>query len=214
MRLDRLIQTLLPHDEKFYTFFEESAQNIVNAVELLRNLASAPPEARESIVDKIHEAEHAGDMITHKIFGELNATFVTPFDREDIQHLTAELDDILDYIDGTASRLFLYKIPECTADMITLVGILQASVQKIRRGVSLLRDFRHSEELLEILRSVNDDENKADAVFEHAVANLFEFEKDPIRVIKLKEIYVVLETATDACEDAANVMETLLIKHG
>jgi uncharacterized protein len=214
MRLDRLIQTLLPHDEKFYQFFEESAENIIAAAGLLKELAHARPSEREAIVERIHDIEHRGDMITHKIFGELNATFVTPFDREDIQHLTSELDDILDFIDGAASRIHLYKIQDCTPDMIMLMEILEKSVKGVRRGVSLLRDFRKSDELLEILRSVNDDENKADAVFEHAVANLFEFEKDPINLIKLKEIYVVLETATDACEDAANVMETLLIKHG
>jgi uncharacterized protein len=214
MRLDRLIQTLLPHDEKFYQFFEESAENIIEAAGLLKVLAHARPADRGAIVEKIHEVEHRGDNITHKIFGELNATFVTPFDREDIQHLTSELDDILDFIDGAASRIHLYKIAECTPEMVKLMEILEKSVKEIRRGVSLLRDFRNSDELLSILRAVNDDENAADAVFERAVANLFENEKDPINVIKMKEVYVVLETATDACEDAANVMETLLIKHG
>jgi uncharacterized protein Yka (UPF0111/DUF47 family) len=120
----------------------------------------------------------------------------------------------MDYIDGCASRFMLYKVPHCPDDMNNLMEILYNSVIEIQKGVSLLRDFRKADELQKVLRKVNEYENQADSVFEHAVADLFENEKDAIKIIKLKEIYVVLETATDACEDAANVMESLLIKHG
>src|SRR5712692_9327045 len=104
MKLDRFIQILLPHDEKFYTFFEESAQNLVKAGELLVELSRAEPSAREAIVERMHDLEHEGDSITHKIFAELSATFVTPFDREDIHSLASALDDIMDKMDGTVSR--------------------------------------------------------------------------------------------------------------
>jgi uncharacterized protein len=214
MRLDRLIQTLLPHDEKFYTFFEESAENLAKASELLLKFCSTTPAQRDVLVDQMHELEHAGDNVTHKVYAELNSTFVTPFDREDIHLLASALDDIMDYMDGSASRIYLYKIDQCPSDLMKLMDILHKSVAELRRGVHLLRDFRKAEELRKILRKVNEYENTADAVFEGAIANLFEHEKDPIQIIKLKEVYVVLETATDACEDAANVMETLLIKHG
>jgi predicted phosphate transport protein (TIGR00153 family) len=214
MRLDRLIQILLPHDEKFYTFFEESAQNLVNAAKLLQELRSCAFADHPKLVEKINELEHQGDSVTHKIYAELNSTFVTPFDREDIHLLASALDDVMDYIDGCASRFMLYKVPRCPADMITLMEILYNSVIEIQKGISLLRDFRKADELQKVLRKVNEYENQADSVFEHAVADLFENEKDAIQIIKLKEIYVVLETATDACEDAANVMESLLIKHG
>jgi predicted phosphate transport protein (TIGR00153 family) len=214
MRLDHLIQILLPHDEKFYKFFEESAMNLVGAAQVLRTLVIASAEERGPIAEKIHEFEHAGDVVAHNIFAELNATFVTPFDREDIHLLASALDDVLDYIDGSASRLVLYKIRECPEDVKRLVEILNDSANALAQGVSLLRDFRKSGELQKILERVNEYENTADAVFERGIADLFEHEKDAIQIIKMKEIFVVLETATDACEDAANVMESLLIKHG
>ena len=214
MRLDRLIQVLLPHDEKFYAFFEESAQNLVNAATLLPQLRNSNDMDRDKLVSRMHELEHQGDSVTHKIYAELNATFVTPFDREDIHMLASALDDVMDYMDGTAGRFVLYKIPECPKAMVTLIDILQRSVGEIQRGVSLLRDFRKTDELQKVLEKINEYENEADTVFERAIADLFDNEKDAIKIIKLKEIYVGLETATDKCEDAANVMESLLIKHG
>ena len=214
MRLDRLIQVLLPHDEKFYTFFEDSARNLVTAAELLQRLGESSPAERANLVTKIHDCEHQGDTIAHKIFAELSATFVTPFDREDIHLLASALDDVTDYIDGVAARFVLYKLQECPRELLTLMNILKLSVGELQRGVTLLRDFRNAEQLQKVLEKINEYENEADGVFERAIADLFEFEKDPIQIIKLKEIYVGLETATDKCEDAANVMETLLIKHG
>jgi len=214
MRLDRLIQILLPHDEKFYSFFEESAQNLVDGSKKLQELQTCFDADHVRIMDEIHDFEHRGDAVTHKIYAELNATFVTPFDREDIHLLASALDDVMDHIDGTASRFVLYKVSECTAAMKDLMEILYNSILELQKGISLLRDFRKADELQRVLRKVNEYENQADRVFDQAIADLFENEKDPIQIIKLKEIYVALETATDACEDAANVMEGLLIKHG
>lgn len=214
MRLDHLIQILLPHDEKFYGFFEESAQNLVNAATILPDLLRAKDIDRDLVLNKIHDLEHGGDSVTHKIYGELNSTFVTPFDREDIHLLASALDDIMDYIDGCASRFVLYKIREAPPTMLKLLEVLQKQVLELRSGVSMLRDFRDAAPLQKVLEKVNEYENDADTVFEHAIAELFEREKDAIQIIKLKEIYVMLETATDKCEDAANVMESLLIKHG
>ena len=214
MKLDRLIQILLPHDEKFYVYFEESAQNLVNAARLFPNLCNGSFDDRARIVKTMQEYEHLGDAVTHKIYAELNATFVTPFDREDIHLLASALDDVMDMIDGSASRFVLYKIQECPRSIKDLMDILEKSVIELQRGVSLLRDFRKAAELQKVLEKINEYENEADSVFEQAIAQLFEFEKDPVRIIKLKEIYVGVETATDKCEDAANVMESLLIKHG
>lgn len=213
MRFDRFLQVLLPHDEKFYSFFEESTQILLNAAELLRKLSTAPAAERPSIVNQMHDLEHQGDTVAHKIFAELNATFVTPFDREDIHVLTAALDDVLDYMDGSSSRFLLYKLKDCPGAMVKLIDILHDAIAELRRGVSLLRDLRKSEQLHKILEKINEYENDADSVFEQAVAGLFENEKDPVQIIKLKEIYVGLETATDKCEDAANVLEAILIKH-
>ena len=214
MRLDRFIQVLLPHDEKFYTFFEESSQNLVNATEALKRLFNVPDSERPKIVEEIHELEHLGDSVTHKIFAELNSTFVTPFDREDIHLLASKLDDVMDFIDGSSGRFVLYKLKECPHEMRHLVDILHWSVGELQQGVSLVRDLRKADQLHRVLEKINEYENDADSVFEQAIAHLFEMEKDPIQIIKIKEIYVSLETATDKCEDAANVLETILIKHG
>ncbi len=213
MRFDRFIQMLLPHDEKFYSFFEESTRNLVKAAELLKKLAIVPASGRKAIVKQVKDLEHEGDSITHRIFAEMNATFVTPIDREDIHVLAAALDDIMDYMDGSASRFVLYKVRSCPKDMVKLIGILHNSIEELHRGVTLLRNLRRPGELHKVLEKVNEYENDADSVFEHAIAGLFEREKNPIQIIKLKEIYVGLETATDKCEDAANVLEAILIKH-
>ena len=213
MRFDRLIQVLLPHDEKFYSFFEESAKNLVKGAEVLKTLPRVSLPEREALVNKMKDLEHEGDSITHKIFAELNSTFVTPFDREDIHVLAAALDDVMDYMDGSSGRFVLYKVRECPKEMGKLIDVLYDSIVELQKGVSLLRDLRKADELQKILEKVNEYENDADSIFEQAIAALFENEKDPVYIIKLKEIYVGLETATDKCEDAANVLEAILIKH-
>ena len=215
MKFDRLIQVLLPHDEKFYVFFEDMGTVLVQASEQLDKLCETTTlKEREAIVLALHDIEHKGDDITHQIFAELNATFVTPFDREDIHVLASALDDILDYMDGSAGRFVLYKVGEFPVAFKRLIQILHKSIISLQQGVSMLRDLRKSEQLQQIFTKVNEYENEADDVFEKAIADLFENEHDPIKIIKLKEIYVSLETATDKCEDAANVLESILIKNG
>lgn len=213
MRLDRFVQVFLPQDEKFYSFFEQSTQTLIKAAELLKKLPAASPRERQKIVSQIQDLEHQGDTIAHTIFAELNATFVTPFDREDIHVLTSALDDVLDYLNGSATRFVLYKLKKCPPNMVKLIAILHDSIAVLHRGVSLIRDLSKPEQLQEVLKKINEYENEADAVFEQAIADLFEHEKNPVNIIKLKEIYVGLETATDKCEDAANVLEAILIKH-
>ncbi|MDK9699723.1 MAG: DUF47 family protein [bacterium] len=213
MRLDRILQALLPHDEHFFTFFEESANTIATASALLCKLPGALPGEREQLIAKISECEHAGDNITHQVFEELNRTFVTPFDREDIHMLASELDDILDYIDGSARRIHLYKVNNCPPAMLELMECLHLSVMELTRGIPMLRNFSKPEALKAVIQKVNEYENTADSIFQRAIADLFDNEPNAIEIIKLKEIFVALETATDKCEDVANVFETLLIKH-
>jgi hypothetical protein len=214
MKFDRIIQKLIPHDEKFYSYFEESCQNLVDAASLLKQLSAAKTDSeRETLVTQIKELEHHGDNVTHKIFSELNSTFVTPFDREDIHQLASALDDIMDQIDGTAGRVTLYKLKRFPDTHVRLIDILQLSIVELQRGVSLLRNLNRADELQRVLQKVNEYENQADTVFDHGVAALFERERDAIQLIKLKEALVGLETATDKCEDAANVLEGIYIKH-
>jgi predicted phosphate transport protein (TIGR00153 family) len=214
MKLDRLIQKLIPHDEKFFDMLEESTENLVDATLAMKGLVRMKGVSdRDSVVRKIKELEHIGDNVTHKIFSELNATFVTPLDREDIHILTSSLDDIMDHIDGSAARFTIYKLTKVPVDVIRLADILHESVVELQKGVRLLRDTHHYDDMQRVFKSVNEYENQADRIFEDAISKLFEKEKNPIQVIKLKEIYVGLETATDKCEDAANVLESILIKN-
>jgi predicted phosphate transport protein (TIGR00153 family) len=213
VRLDKIIQTLLPHDRNFYNFFSESVINIRKASEVLIKLPDADQAERERLIAEIGELEHVGDDITHKIINELNATFVTPFDPEDIHLLASVLDDILDNIDGSARRFALYKIQECPPHIAALMSILHSSICELEEGIGLIQGFKQPLKLGKIIERVNKYENDADEVFSQAVAHLFENVTDPIEIIKIKEILVALETATDKCEDVADVIETIIIKH-
>lgn len=214
MKLDQMIRKILPRDDKFFSFLEESTQNLLVAADLMKKLTGARNvKLQKQIVNEIKDLEHRGDSVTHKIFSELNSTFVTPLDREDIHVLASALDDILDHIDGSAQRVVLYNIKKCPPEVIRLSDVLYLSVEELRRGIGLMRDLRQIERLNEVIHKVNQYENDADSIFDQAVADLFKKERNPIQIIKLKEIYVGLETATDKCEDAANVLEGILIKH-
>lgn len=214
MNLDRFIRRLLPRDEKFFTMLEESTQNLMMASDLLKKLAVSRSLAQQTkLVSEIKEMEHRGDTITHRIFSELNATFVTPLDREDIHLLASALDDILDHIDGSAQRIVLYSIKKFPPALVRLCDVLHHSIGEIHRGIGLMRDMNDITRLEEVFQKVNQFENDADSIFDQAVAELFKKEKNPITIIKLKEVYVGLETATDKCEDVTNVLEGIVIKH-
>jgi hypothetical protein len=213
MRLDRIIQSLVPHDEKFYVLFDNLARTAVEAADVLRTLPSTAKSERQAIVDAINDLEHKADSITHEIFTELNKTFVTPFDREDIYTLASRLDDIIDYIDGSANRFHLYKIKKNSADIQRLTEIIYQSAIEIQRGIGLMRDHRHVEDLKRVLQKINQYENDADDIFNQSIAELFDSEDNAIELIKNKEVLVSLETATDKCEDVANVLEGIMIKN-
>lgn len=214
MKLDRIIKKLLPKDDHFYALLEESAQNLVKAGEELRKLPLCKTQQqRIHIAKKIKDIEHDGDSVTHRIFSELNSTFVTPLDREDIHELASALDDVLDHMDGCAHRSMMYKINRMPKAIPQLIDVLLLSIQELKNGVHLLRNLSKVELLQETFKKVNEYENQADELFDQAVADLFNKEKNAVQIIKLKEILVGLETATDKCEDAANVLEGILIKH-
>lgn len=214
MKLGKFIQRLLPRDEKFFTMLEESTSNLLIGSDLLKRLASSKNATQQSkLVEEIKEIEHRGDTITHRIFSELNATFVTPLDREDIHQLASALDDILDHIDGSAQRLVLYSIKKFPPEMVRLCDVLHLSIGELQRGITLMRNLDDTDRLQEVFQRVNQYENDADTIFDQAVADLFKKEKNPIQIIKLKEVYVGLETATDKCEDVANVLEGIVIKY-
>lgn len=214
MLLDRILHNFLPTDQKFYKLFEESTTNLMHAAELLTRLPKTKTIGdREKLAVQIKALEHIGDDVTHKIYSELNSTFVTPFDREDIHELCSSIDDVMDHIDGSVGRISIYKLKILPPSFTKLVDVLHLSIIELHNGVKLLRNLDKTEELQKVLKKINEYENEADAIFDRAIADLFEQEKNAIQIIKIKEVLVGLETATDKCEDAANVIEGILIKH-
>lgn len=199
---------LLPRESKFFDLFADLTQNVTLAARALRDLLHSYTDVPMA-VQKIKEIEHRGDEITHAIFVTLNSTFITPFDREDIHLLASSLDDVLDYVNGAASRLVTYKITNPPSEAAELATLICRQTEELSKGVGLLEK---RDALLKHCVEVNRLENEADAVVRAAVARLFDTETNPIQLIKHKELLEVLEMATDKAEDAANVLETVVLK--
>jgi uncharacterized protein len=202
-----------PKTPQFFDLFEKSAATILQGAKLLEDFFSNG-ENLEKKLKAIEDCEHAGDEITHDTVALLNKTFITPIDREDIHQLITEMDDILDLIFGTANRVVLYKVPPAGPDMKKVVAILVRAVAEVSKAVLRLRDMsKKPEMILAQCIEINRLENEADEALRLAISNLFEREKDPIRVIKEKEILETIENAADRCEDVANVLEGIVLKN-
>ncbi len=214
MSLNPILQYFVPKDRKFYPLFEQASANMVAISNVLVELMVAPTiEKRTPLVRQIEKLEHVGDEITHTIFQEVSTTFITPFDREDIQRLASVLDDVIDYIHGSAKRIELYKVDPIHPSMIKLSELILQCATELNIAICSLRTMKNMIKVRESLVRVNSLENHADDIFDNAVARLFEDEKDAIQIIKIKEVLSALETATDKCEDVANVLESVIVKH-
>jgi uncharacterized protein len=215
MKLDSILHALLPKDDKFFFYFEKDIENVLLAASIFKDLMcnSMSKEERAQKIRKLEELEHKGDEITHTVYSELAGTFITPFDREDIHQLASKLDDILDYIHGAAGRIILYRVESIPPEAEKLAGMIFDQVTELHKAIPLLRDLRNVGKISECLVRINSLENEADDLFERAIASLFDTCKDPIALIKQKELLVSLETATDQCEDAANVIESIIVKN-
>ena len=199
---------IIPHETKFFALFEDMASNVTEGARVLRGILQNFQNVEEQ-VQKIKEIEHRGDDMTHAVMTKLNQTFITPFDREDIHRLASSLDDVLDFVNAAGQRLVLYKIRSAPAPAVELATLIVRQSEELTKAVSLLEKNKH---VLEHCVEINRLEDEADSVCRKAIANLFEFEKDPIALIKMKELYEVLEMATDKAEDAANVLEAVVLK--
>ena len=201
---------LIPKDEKFFVMFKEMTTTIIEGAQLLKDMMDRfenPALSQKMIKD----VEHKADQLTHDIIKKLNKSFVTPLDREDIYALSAALDDILDLIDASAQRIVMYNVENTTPEAKELAFLILKSCQTIDKAVALLGG-KH-EPIAEYCVEVNALENEADRVCREAISRLFDEEKDPIQLIKWKEIYETLERATDKCEDAANILESVVVKN-
>jgi len=199
---------LIPRETKFFRMFADVSQNVTEGARLLQDILQDPTDLGDRL-DRLQEIEHRGDELTHAIITTLNQTFITPFDREDIHRLTSSLDDVLDFVNSAGMRLRLYRINAPPPVAAELAGLIVKQSEELAQGVSLLEQ---NQRVLEHCVEVHRLENEADRVSRNAIAELFDNEKDPIRLIKMKELYEVLETATDKAEDAANVLEAVALK--
>jgi len=213
MAFSKIFSFLIPQDKNFFKLFAMSSDNLVNISKVFSEMVNAPIERRPELLKKIADLEHVGDNITHQIFTELRTNFITPFDREDISYLASSLDDIVDYIDGSAKRLYTYKLGETSLAMKKLSEIIENSAREIHVAVANLKDMNNVVRLREAIVRINSLENHADDIFDSAIADLFETEKDAIQIMKIKEVLSNMETATDKCEDVANVIETIIVKN-
>jgi hypothetical protein len=200
---------LIPREEKFFEMFMEAAHNIQSAARSLVQMFGAF-EITEESWKTLEDFEHEGDKITHRILRKLNRTFITPIDREDIHRMTTALDDVMDMIEASGSRLVMYKVKQATPAARRLADLIGRSADQIVKAVEHMPQFEHVQEhCVEINRL----ENEADNASREAIAALFEEGAAPLEVIKWKEIYETLETATDRCEDVANIVETIALKN-
>ncbi|MBI1820816.1 MAG: DUF47 domain-containing protein [Nitrospirae bacterium] len=199
----------LPKEEKFFELFIESSKNIHRGGLAIKKVME-PGADIEKRVREVKDIEHQGDSITHEIIKKLNKTFITPIDREDIYALAGALDDVLDLTDAAANKMVIFKITQATPEARSLADIICQCTAEVVRTVSLLgKGEIDSAHFIEINRL----ENEADRVLNDALAKLFEEEKDPITILKWKEIYENLEEATDRCEDVSNILESISLKN-
>jgi len=200
---------LILREEKFYELFVDDARNVLAGARLLEQFFRNYPE-RERIASQLRDTEHAGDQISHDIGHKLERTFVTPFDREDIHALISGLDDIIDFIEEVADTCILDNIEEPTPYAVAQSEIIVRQCEQLAEGLGQLRTFKNLDRYwIEVHRL----ENEGDRVVRQAMAELFKNGQDPLEVIKWKDVYSLLEKAIDACEDAANVIERIVVKH-
>jgi uncharacterized protein len=202
----------LPKDESFFDQFEKHGARTVDGCRALLELVTTPGDmvARAKAISGI---EHDCDKITHAVVAQLHQTFITPLDRNDIHRLITKMDDVMDYVEAAAERLALYELTEPTPEVGKMAGSLLASAEKVLDAVSGLRDLKNSSSILEKCVEINRLENEADGLLRGALARLFREEKDPIVIMKWKEIYELFETATDRCEDVANIIEGVVLEN-
>ncbi len=204
--------SLIPREEKFVELFVSSAQNMVATAQKLKELVDTGGDV-EVKVNEITELEHQGDTITHQIFAQLHRTFVTPFDREDIALLAHTLDDVVDFIHHAADAMFIYKVDRPGQRAKELSDIIVQAAIKVEQAMHQLRRRVELKQVLERCVEINELENVADRIFRAAMGELFEDTTDIAEIIKWREIYEHMESATDRCEDVANVLEGIALKN-
>ena len=214
MALNSILKIFLPKDRVFYHLFESVSEELVKMGEKLKDLVNEPDfDKRGQLIKEIEDMEHVNDDYTHNIFTELGKNFITPFDREDIHYLANSLDDIADYIYATAKKINFYHVNPNDIGILKMADLIATGCIHVHSAVTELRNMKNMRRITDALVAINSIENQADDIFDMSIERLFETEPDAKEVIKKREIYQVMEIVTDKCEDAANVIESIIIKY-
>ncbi len=214
MGLNSFGKLFMPKNKIFYDLFEEVATTVHRMGTLLKQLVNEPDyDKRAALTSQLEDLEHVNDDHTHRIFTELGRNFITPFDREDIHTLASSLDDIADYIFATAKKINFYRVNPNDSGIQKMAELMEQASIHIETAVKELRNMKNLRIITEALVKVNSIENQADDIFDLSIEKLFNQENDFKEVIKKREIYQVMEIATDKCEDAANVIESIIVKY-
>jgi len=203
----------LARDESFFDEFEKQGLKTVEGCRAFVAMVKSPPDDIQAAAKKISDIEHECDRITHAVVAKLHKTFITPLDRNDIYRLITKMDDVMDFVEAAAERVALYDIHVMTSEVAGLAEVLLQSAERVYEAVAGFRDLKRPEAILEKCVEINRLENVADNLLRGSLARLFREEKDPITIMKWKEIYELLETATDRCEDVANIIEGVVLEN-
>ena len=214
MAFNSILKIFLPKDRVFFQLFESVAEELVKMGEKLKEVVNEPDfDKRGQLIQEIIDMEHVNDDYTHNIFTELGKNFITPFDREDIHHLASALDDIADYIYASAKKINFYRVNPNDIGIKKMVDLIAEGCVQVHKAVTELRNMKNMRQITDALVAINSIENQSDDVYDMSIERLFAMEPDAKEVIKKREIYQILETVTDKCEDAANVIESIIVKY-
>ena len=202
----------LPKDESFFDRFEDQGRKTVEGCRALVAMVTTPGDIVAQ-AKAISDIEQECDRITHGVVEQLHKTFITPIDRNDIYRLITKMDDVMDFVEAASERIALYEITEMTKEVAPLCRVLMSSAERVLEAVSGFRNLKQPESILEKCVEINRLENEADGLLRAALARLFREEQNPITIMKWKEIYELLETATDRCEDVANIIEGVVLEN-
>jgi uncharacterized protein len=214
MNIDSILKIFVPKDHSFFPLFEKDSHNLVKATECLKELmSSTDPQEHERLYNEIRDIEHAGDEITNKTYEQLNKSFITPFDREDIHELTAHIDDVVDSINGISRRIYLYKPKKLIPIYKEMADLIHGAAKEIEMSVHCLKDpVANKKKIAAACAKVTVIEHDADELYFKGVSELFENEEDPKELLKNNKILEMLERCVDEEEDVTDTLKSILIK--
>jgi uncharacterized protein len=214
MAANSFLKFFLPKDRIFYQLFESVSGTLVIMGEKLKEVVNEPDfDKRGQFIKEVEDMEHTCDDFTHEIFTQLGKNFITPFDREDIHYLASALDDIADYIYASAKKINFYKVNPNDIGIQKMADVIAQGCVAVNRAIVELRNMKNMRQITDALVTINSIENQGDDIFDMSIERLFDTEPDAKEVIKKREIYQVMEIVTDKCEDAANVIESIIVKY-